>query len=149
VGEDQGSKLASGEDGVPSPPEASYLPLLSGPHGRRLDNADMFDTMQECVLDWSNSYIVSNTTTKNINDLLEYYGKLEQQASSQEKSQKPAISIIASRNSNQPEIRINATKETKTNAMEIIATMKSPFAPIISSVDIQMPNAAILAIHKE
>ncbi len=29
--------------------------------------------------DWNNSYIASNTTTKNINDLLEYYGKLEQQ----------------------------------------------------------------------
>jgi hypothetical protein len=33
--------------------------------------------------------------------------------------------------------------------MEIIATMKSPFAPTISSVDIQMPNVATLAIQKE
>jgi hypothetical protein len=33
--------------------------------------------------------------------------------------------------------------------MEIIATMKSPFAPTISSVDIQMPNAMTLAIQKE
>jgi hypothetical protein len=56
-----------------------YLPLLPGPHGRRLDDADMFDTIQECVPDWNNSYTASNTTTKNINDLLEYYGKLEQQ----------------------------------------------------------------------
>jgi hypothetical protein len=39
----------------------------------------MFNTIQECVLDWNNSYIASNTMTKNINDLLEYYGKLEQQ----------------------------------------------------------------------
>jgi hypothetical protein len=39
----------------------------------------MFDTIQECVPDWSNSYIASNTTTENINDLLKYYGKLEQQ----------------------------------------------------------------------
>jgi hypothetical protein len=39
----------------------------------------MFDTIQECVPDWNNSYIASNTTTENINDLLEYYGKLKQQ----------------------------------------------------------------------
>jgi hypothetical protein len=39
----------------------------------------MFDTIQEFVPDWNNSYIASNTTTENINDLLEYYGKLEQQ----------------------------------------------------------------------
>jgi hypothetical protein len=56
-----------------------YLPLLPGPHGYGHDDADMFDTIQECVPDWSNSYIASNTMTKNINDLLEYYGKLEQQ----------------------------------------------------------------------
>jgi hypothetical protein len=56
-----------------------YLPLLPGPHGHRLDDADMFDTIQECVPDWNNSYIASNTTTENINDLLEYYGKLELQ----------------------------------------------------------------------
>jgi hypothetical protein len=56
-----------------------YLPLLPGPHGRRLDDADMFDTIQECVPDWNNSYIASNTMTENINDLLEYYGKLELQ----------------------------------------------------------------------
>jgi hypothetical protein len=56
-----------------------YLPLLPGPHGRRLDDADMFDTIHECVPDWNNSYIASNTTTENINDLLEYYGKLELQ----------------------------------------------------------------------
>jgi hypothetical protein len=48
-----------------------YLPLLPGPHGRRLDDADMFDTIQECVPDWNNSCIASNTTTENINDLLE------------------------------------------------------------------------------
>jgi hypothetical protein len=56
-----------------------YLPLLPGPHGRRLNDAEMFDTIHECVLDWNNSYIASNTasntTTENINDLLEYYGK--------------------------------------------------------------------------
>jgi hypothetical protein len=34
---------------------------------------------QECFPDWSYSYIASNTTTENINDLFEYYGKLEQQ----------------------------------------------------------------------
>jgi hypothetical protein len=39
----------------------------------------MFDTIQECVPDWNNSYIASNTTTENINDLLEYYRKLELQ----------------------------------------------------------------------
>jgi hypothetical protein len=39
----------------------------------------MFDTIQECVPDWSNFYIASNTTTENINDLLKYNGKLEQQ----------------------------------------------------------------------
>jgi hypothetical protein len=39
----------------------------------------MFDTIQESVPDWNNSYIASNTTTENINDLLEYYGKLELQ----------------------------------------------------------------------
>jgi hypothetical protein len=44
-----------------------------------LDDADMFDTIQECVPDWNNSYIASNTMTENINDLLEHYGKLEQQ----------------------------------------------------------------------
>jgi hypothetical protein len=33
--------------------------------------------------------------------------------------------------------------------MEIIAIMKSPFAPTISSVDIQMLNVATLAIQKE
>jgi hypothetical protein len=37
----------------------------------------MFNTIQECVPDWNNSYIASNTTTENINDLLEYYRKLE------------------------------------------------------------------------
>ncbi len=58
-----------------------YLHLLPGPHGCCLDDADMFDTIQECVPDWSNSYITSNTMTKNINDLLEYYGKLKQQES--------------------------------------------------------------------
>jgi hypothetical protein len=41
----------------------------------------MFDTIQEHVLDWSNSYIASNTMIKNTNDLLECYGKLEQQES--------------------------------------------------------------------
>jgi hypothetical protein len=46
----------------------------------------------------------------------------------QRESQKPAVRTIVSCNSNLPEIRINATKETKTNAMETIATMKSPFA---------------------
>jgi hypothetical protein len=56
-----------------------YLPLLPGPHGRHLDNANMFDTIQECVPDWNKSYIASNTMTENVNDLLEYYGKLEQQ----------------------------------------------------------------------
>jgi hypothetical protein len=43
----------------------------------------------------------------------------------------------------------NAAKEIRTNAAEIIAAMKSPFAPTISSVDIQMPNAMTLAIQKE
>jgi hypothetical protein len=58
-----------------------YLPLLPGPHGHCLHDANMFDTIQECVPDWSNSYITSNMMTKNIDDLLEYYGKLEQQES--------------------------------------------------------------------
>jgi hypothetical protein len=47
-----------------------YLPLLQGAHGHRLNDANMFNTIQECVLDWNNSYIASNTMTKNINDLL-------------------------------------------------------------------------------
>jgi DNA-binding protein len=64
-------------------------------------------------------------------------------------SQKPAIRIIASHNSNQPEIRINATKENKINATDTIAAIKSLFAPTISSMDIQMQNAATLAIQKE
>jgi hypothetical protein len=33
--------------------------------------------------------------------------------------------------------------------MEIIAAMKSLFAPTISSVDIQMPNVVTLAIQRE
>jgi DNA-binding protein len=56
---------------------------------------------------------------------------------------------MVSCNSNQPEIRINATKETKTNAIDTIITTKSPFAPTISSVDIQMLNVMNLAIQKE
>jgi hypothetical protein len=56
-----------------------YLPLLPGSQGHLLNDADMFDTIHECVPDWNNSYIASNTMTENINDLLEYYGKLEQQ----------------------------------------------------------------------
>jgi 5'-3' exonuclease len=56
-----------------------YLPLLPGPHGHHLNDADMFDTIKECVPDWNNSYIASNTTTENINDLPKYYGKLKQQ----------------------------------------------------------------------
>jgi hypothetical protein len=55
----------------------------------------------------------------------------------------------ASGNSNQPETRMHATKETRTNATEIISAMKSPFAPTISSADIQMPNVTTLAIQKE
>jgi hypothetical protein len=39
----------------------------------------MFDTIQECVPNWNISYIASNTMTENINDLLEYYGKLKLQ----------------------------------------------------------------------
>jgi hypothetical protein len=66
-----------------------YLPLLPGPHGCHLDDANMFNTIQECVLDWNNSYIASNTTTENINDLLEYYGKLELQEARQEKAKNP------------------------------------------------------------
>jgi hypothetical protein len=55
-----------------------YLSLLPGPHGHHLNDANIFHTIRECVPDSNNSYIASNTTTKNINDLLEYYGKLEQ-----------------------------------------------------------------------
>ncbi len=64
-------------------------------------------------------------------------------------SQKPAIRTIARLNSNQLETRINVTKETRTNTMETIAAMKSPFAPTISSMDIQMPNVMTLKIQKE
>jgi hypothetical protein len=64
-------------------------------------------------------------------------------------SQKPAVRTIASHNSNQPETRINAAKETRTSTMETITTMKSPFAPTISSAEIQMPNVATLKIQKE
>jgi hypothetical protein len=124
-----------------------YLPLLPGPHGRRLDDADMFDTIQECVLDWNNSYIASNTKTENINDLM---STMENSSCKKPReSQKPTVRTIPSRNSNQPETRINAAKEIRTNTVEIIATMKSPFAPTISSVDIQMPNVSTLAIQKE
>jgi hypothetical protein len=107
----------------------------------------MFDTIQECVPDWNNSYIASNTTTENINDLLEYYGNSS--CKKPRKVQKPAVRTIASHNSNQPETRLNAAKEIRTNGMEIIAAMKSHFARTISSVDIQMPNVATLAIQKE
>ena len=64
-------------------------------------------------------------------------------------SRKPAVRTIPSSTSNQPETRINAAKEIRTNTMEIIAAMKSPFAPTISSVDIQMLNVMNLAIQKE
>jgi hypothetical protein len=43
--------------------------------------------------------------------------------------QKPAVRTVASHNTNQPETRINASKETRTNAMKTITAMKSPFAP--------------------
>jgi hypothetical protein len=81
--------------------------------------------------------------TEIINDVLEYYGKLEQQ----EAKRKPKTHHQD--NSNQPKTRINATKETKTNAMETIATMKSPFAPTVISADIQMPNVVTLITQKE
>jgi hypothetical protein len=45
-----------------------YVPLLPGPHGCHLDDTDMFDTIQECVPDWSNYYIASNTMTENVNE---------------------------------------------------------------------------------
>ncbi len=45
----------------------------------------------------------------------------------QRESKKPAIRTIVSCNSKQPEIRIIAAKETKTNAMETITTMKKSF----------------------
>jgi hypothetical protein len=64
-------------------------------------------------------------------------------------SQKPVFRTIPSRNSNQPETRINAAKEIRTYAAEIIAAMKSPFALTISSMGIQMPNVATLTIQKE
>jgi hypothetical protein len=32
-----------------------YLPLLPWPQGHCLDDADMFNTIQECVPDWNNS----------------------------------------------------------------------------------------------
>jgi hypothetical protein len=64
-------------------------------------------------------------------------------------SQKPAVRTTASHNSSQPETRINAAKETRTIAMETIAAMKSPFAPTISSMDIQMPNVVTLTIQQE
>jgi hypothetical protein len=107
----------------------------------------MFNTIKECVLDWNNSYIASKTTTKNINDLHEYYGKLKQQEA--RGSQNPTIRTIANHNSNQPETRINTAKEIRTNTMETIAIIKSPFAPTISSMDIQMLNVATLKIQKE
>jgi hypothetical protein len=54
----------------------------------------MFDTIQECVPDWNNSYIASNTMIENINDLLEYYGKLELQES--KRKPKTAIRTVTS-----------------------------------------------------
>jgi hypothetical protein len=110
-----------------------YLPLLPGPHGHCLNDADRFNTIQECVPDWSHSYIASNTTTENINDLLEYYGKLEQQEAKRKpktcRQDNSKLQQQPARNQNQ------CHQGTKTNAMEIIATMKSPFAPTISSAD--------------
>ena len=67
-----------------------YLPLLPGPHGHCLNDANMFDTIQECVLDWNNSYIASNTMTKNINDLLVILWKT-QTARSKEEAENPAV----------------------------------------------------------
>ena len=64
-------------------------------------------------------------------------------------SKKHAIRTIASHSSNQTEIRINDTMETKINARETITTIKSPFTPTISSADIQMLNVMTLAIQKE
>jgi hypothetical protein len=86
--------------------------------------------------------------TKNINDLLEYYGKLKPPARSKEEAETPPL-LRTITSCNQPETRINATKETKTHTMETIATMKSPFVPTISSADIQMLNVVTLVIPKE
>jgi hypothetical protein len=64
-------------------------------------------------------------------------------------SQKPTVSTIASHNRSQPETRINAAKETRASIMEATAAMKSPFAPTISSMDIQMLDVVTLEIQKE
>jgi hypothetical protein len=95
----------------------------------------MFDNIQECA---------SNAMTKNINDLLEYYGKLKQQ----EAMRKPKPRCQDKNNSQPARTRINAAKETKTSTMETIAPMKSSFAPTISSADIQMLNLFTLTIQK-
>jgi hypothetical protein len=99
----------------------------------------MFHTIQECVPDWNNSYIASNTTTKDINDILEYYGKLEQQEA---KRKLKTHCQDNSKSQQQPARNQNQCRQGNQNQhMETIAAMKSPFAPTISSMDIQMLNA--------
>jgi hypothetical protein len=64
----------------------------------------MFDSIKECVLDWNNSYIASNTTTENINDFLEYYGILEQQEAKRKPKNPPSGQYqVATATSQKPE----------------------------------------------
>jgi hypothetical protein len=122
-----------------------YLPLLPGSHGHLLNDADMFDTIHECVPDWNNSCIASNTMTENINDLLEYYGKLEQQ-----EAKMKLKSCYQDNNMSQPARNQNQHSQGNQNQCNETSTaMKSPFAPTISSMDIQMPNVTTLKIQKE
>jgi hypothetical protein len=124
-----------------------YLPLLPGPHGHHLDDADMFNTIQKCVLDWHNSYIASKTRTENINDLVEYHGKLELK----EAKRKPKTCCKDnSKSQQQPARNQNQCHQgIRTDTMEIITAMNSPFAPTISFMDIQMLNVTTLKIQKE
>jgi hypothetical protein len=63
----------------------------------------MFNTIQECVPDWNNSYIASNTTTENINDLLEYYGKLELQEAKRKPKTRCQDNTVTTATSQKPE----------------------------------------------
>jgi hypothetical protein len=124
-----------------------YLPLLPDPMA-------VASTMPTCSTPFRNVFQIGTIhtlpQTPRLKALMIFLSTMENSSCKKpRKSQKPIIRTIPSHNSNQPETRINATKEIRTNAAEIITAMKSPFAPTISSVDIQMPNVATLAIQKE
>jgi hypothetical protein len=107
----------------------------------------MFDTIQECVPGWNNSYIASNTRTENINDLLEYYGKLElQEAKRKPKTRRQDNSKSQQQPARNQNLRCqgNLNQRNGNNCHN-----EESFSPTISSAEIQMPNVVTLAIQKE